>query len=137
MLACAALTGTGFLGGYQLRGNLEAAKDARQQEKALEDFRLYAQGVVDDIQAKWVKLADETGETLAAVAAQRDSDVLREKETLVAIQEVGSEINSIAKQVKGIDRVGACRLDPDFIRLRNLATEAANTGRKGPQHPDP
>lgn len=128
LIAAAAASVLGFGTGYKVKGDQVAAAEKKKAEKALADFEVYAQGVVSGLQEDWVRVAAETGDALSIAAEQREKDAQAERKALGAIWEVRNEISKLSKQIRVVENVGACRLGTDFIRLRNEAIEAANTG---------
>lgn len=127
----------GFSSGFWLKTTMVKADEKKQQEKLLEDFGEYAEGVVQKMHLEWSEKAVEVSDLLTEAAMQRQDDAQLERAALGAIREVKNEIKGISAQIRLVESVGACRLDMEFIRLRNEATDAANAGRSAGDHPDP
>ena len=128
---------SGFFSGFWLKTTMVKADEKKQQDKLLEDFGEYAEGVVQKMHFEWDEKAAEVSELLTEAAMQRKDDAQLERAALGAIREVKNEIKGISAQIRLVESVGACRLDLEFVRLRNEATDAANAGLSAGDHPDP
>jgi len=127
----------GFSSGFWLKATMVKADEKKQQDKLLEDFGEYAEGVVQKMHLEWSDKATEVSDLLTEAAMQRQDDAQLERAALGAIREVKNEIKGISAQIRLVESVGACRLDGEFIRLRNEATDAANAGLSPGDHSDP
>lgn len=136
LILAAIAASAGFGSGFWAKTVLAHAAEKKEQQKALEAFGKYAEETVGKLNRDWTRVSTETTRVLSEAADQRDRDAQLEKKALGAIREVQDELKGISEQIRLVENVGACRLDLEFIRLRNEAVDAANARRASARDPD-